>query len=158
MTPSAICAATAFFAIPSTGKERDAESGNDYFGARYYASSIGRWMSPDWSAKEELVPYAKLDDPQSLNLYSFVHNNPLSRTDPDGHTDPTQKEIIAEVNRFADQYGVPQPIMHAVVKTESGFNIHEINKNRNAKGQVTSTDCGLFQVNSQNRVAGDSAP
>jgi RHS repeat-associated protein len=27
-----------------TGKERDAESGNDYFGARYYASSMGRWV------------------------------------------------------------------------------------------------------------------
>jgi hypothetical protein len=34
----------------STGKERDTESGNDYFGARYYASSMGRWLSPDWSA------------------------------------------------------------------------------------------------------------
>jgi RHS repeat-associated protein len=33
-----------------TGKERDAESGLDYFGARYYASNMGRWMSPDWSA------------------------------------------------------------------------------------------------------------
>jgi hypothetical protein len=31
----------------STGKERDTESGNDYFGARYYGSSIGRWLSPD---------------------------------------------------------------------------------------------------------------
>ncbi len=30
-----------------TGKERDAESGLDYFGARYYASSMGRFMSPD---------------------------------------------------------------------------------------------------------------
>jgi RHS repeat-associated protein len=30
-----------------TGKERDGESGNDYFGARYYANSIGRFMSPD---------------------------------------------------------------------------------------------------------------
>jgi len=30
-----------------TGKERDAESGNDYFGKRYYSSSMGRWMSPD---------------------------------------------------------------------------------------------------------------
>jgi RHS repeat-associated protein len=30
-----------------TGKERDTESGNDYFGARYYASSMGRFMSPD---------------------------------------------------------------------------------------------------------------
>jgi RHS repeat-associated protein len=30
-----------------TGKERDTESGNDYFGARYYSSAMGRWMSPD---------------------------------------------------------------------------------------------------------------
>jgi RHS repeat-associated protein len=72
-------------AAHSTGKERDAESGNDYFGARYYASTMGRWLSPDWSAKEEPVPYAKLDDPQSLNLYSYVGNNPLVRVDADGH-------------------------------------------------------------------------
>jgi len=68
-----------------TGKERDAESGNDYFGARYYASSTGRWLSPDWSAKEEPVPYATLGDPQSLNLYAYVRNNPLMRVDADGH-------------------------------------------------------------------------
>jgi RHS repeat-associated protein len=68
-----------------TGKERDTESGNDYFGARYYASTMGRFMSPDWSAKVMPVPYAKLDNPQSLNLYSYVWNNPLSRNDPDGH-------------------------------------------------------------------------
>jgi RHS repeat-associated protein len=69
----------------STGKERDSESGNDYFGARYYASSMGRFMSPDWSAKQEPVPYAKLDNPQSLNLYAYVLNNPLTHVDPDGH-------------------------------------------------------------------------
>ena len=68
-----------------TGKERDAESGNDYFGARYYASTMGRFMSPDWSAKEEPVPYAQMDDPQSLNLYGYVRNNPLTRADADGH-------------------------------------------------------------------------
>jgi len=68
-----------------TGKERDTESGNDYFGARYYASTMGRFMSPDWSAREEPVPYATLDDPQTLNLYSYVRNNPLSGVDADGH-------------------------------------------------------------------------
>ena len=68
-----------------TGKERDAESGNDYFEARYYSSSMGRWISPDWSIKEEPVPYAKLDDPQTLNLYAYVMNNPLARLDLDGH-------------------------------------------------------------------------
>ena len=68
-----------------TGKERDQESGLDYFGARYYASSMGRWMSPDWSAKPEAVPYSDLANPQSLNLYGYVNNNPLSQADADGH-------------------------------------------------------------------------
>ena len=71
-----------------TGKERDTESGNDYFGARYYSSAMGRFMSPDWSAKAEPVPYAKLDDPQSLNLYAYVGNNPLTQVDADGHCWP----------------------------------------------------------------------
>jgi RHS repeat-associated protein len=86
MTISGICTTIAYFSRSlSTGKERDSESGNDYFGARYYASSMGRFMSPDWSAKEDPVPYAQLADPQSLNLYSYVRNNPMDRVDPDGH-------------------------------------------------------------------------
>jgi RHS repeat-associated protein len=68
-----------------TGKERDAESGNDYFGARYYGSSMGRWMSPDWADFPDAVPYANTDNPQSLNLYAYVLNNPLSQVDDDGH-------------------------------------------------------------------------
>ena len=67
MTASVACSPNTRLPPPrSTGKERDAESGNDYFGARYYASSMGRFMSPDWSAKVEPVPYAKLDNPQTL--------------------------------------------------------------------------------------------
>jgi RHS repeat-associated protein len=62
----------------TTGKERDTESGNDYFEARYYSSSMGRFMSPD-SPK-----YAEKTNPQSWNLYAYVDNNPLSRTDPTG--------------------------------------------------------------------------
>jgi RHS repeat-associated protein len=71
-----------------TGKERDSESGNDYFEARYYASLMGRWMSPDWSAKVEPIPYSKLDNPQTLNLYAYVGNNPMTRFDVDGHQEP----------------------------------------------------------------------
>ena len=56
--------------------------------ARYYASSMGRFLSPDWSAKAEPVPYAKLDDPQTLNLYAYVRNNPLTNLDKDGHCYP----------------------------------------------------------------------
>jgi RHS repeat-associated protein len=68
-----------------TGKERDTESGNDYFGARYYSSAMGRFMSPDWSGTPSAVPYANLFNPQSLNLYAYAGNNPLIRIDKDGH-------------------------------------------------------------------------
>jgi RHS repeat-associated protein len=71
----------------SSGKERDAETGLDYFGARYFSAAQGRFTTPDWSSNPESVPYAKLDNPQTLNLYAYVHNNPLNLTDPDGHID-----------------------------------------------------------------------
>ena len=61
----------------STGKERDPESGDDYFEARYYNSAAGRFLSPDWSAKEEPVPYAKMDHPQTLILCIRLSNAPF---------------------------------------------------------------------------------
>lgn len=70
-----------------TGKERDQESGLDYFRARFYGSALGRWTSPDWSAKPQPVPYAELTNPQTLNLYTYVQNNPLKGPDVDGHED-----------------------------------------------------------------------
>jgi len=68
-----------------TGKERDTESGLDNFGARYYGSTMGRFMSPDWSEQPDTVPYAEFENPQTLNLYSYGHNSPLVYNDPDGH-------------------------------------------------------------------------
>jgi RHS repeat-associated protein len=68
-----------------TGKERDSESQLDYFGARYYSSGLGRWISADWSPVPVPVPYADFSDPQSLNLYSYVRGLPTSRIDADGH-------------------------------------------------------------------------
>jgi RHS repeat-associated protein len=47
---------------------------------------MGRFLSPDWNAKEEPVPYAKLGNPQTLNLYSYVQDNPRTRVDADGHS------------------------------------------------------------------------
>lgn len=68
-----------------TGKERDSASGLDYFAARYFSSGMGRWMSPDWEGSPTDIPYADFTSPQSLNLYEYVGNNPLSKTDKDGH-------------------------------------------------------------------------
>jgi len=64
-----------------TGKERDSESGLDYFVARYNFSNIGRFITPD-------EPFADQDaaSPQSWNLYSYVRNNPTNNTDVDGHS------------------------------------------------------------------------
>ena len=61
-----------------TGKERDQESGLDFFGARYYASSMGRMMSPDSGVDQHP------ENPQTWNLYSYGRNNPLVFTDPTG--------------------------------------------------------------------------
>jgi RHS repeat-associated protein len=68
-----------------TGKERDTETGNDYFGARYYSSTIGRFMSADWSDETDPVPYADEEDPRTLNLYAYVRNSPSNKRDADGH-------------------------------------------------------------------------
>jgi RHS repeat-associated protein len=62
-----------------TGKERDTESGNDYFGARYYASSMGRFMSPDPSNLS--VDFWL---PQTWNRYTYGLNNPLTVVDRNG--------------------------------------------------------------------------
>jgi RHS repeat-associated protein len=67
------------------GKERDSETQNDDFGARYYSWRFGRWLSSDWSAVPVPVPYANLANPQTLNLYSMVADDPESFADLDGH-------------------------------------------------------------------------
>jgi len=58
---------------------KPAETGLDYFGARYFSSAQGRFTSPD-------APFADQhpEDPQSWNLYGYVRNNPLRLTDPTG--------------------------------------------------------------------------
>jgi RHS repeat-associated protein len=60
-----------------TGKERDSESGLDNFGARFDASSLGRFMSPD-------MILGHLADPESLNRYAYVRNSPTVFVDPTG--------------------------------------------------------------------------
>ncbi len=62
-----------------TGQIRDDESGLDYFGARYFSSQQGRFMSPD----KPLMDQHRID-PQSWNLYAYGRNNPLRYVDPGG--------------------------------------------------------------------------
>ena len=119
-----------------TGKERDAESGLDNFEARYYGSNMGRWMSPDWADKPEAVPYSQLDNPQSLNLYGYVNNNPLSKADKDGHApdilviedgstqdNPIGHTAIAVTGHGVYSFGINTPLGSSTtdfLKMESG--------------------------------------
>jgi RHS repeat-associated protein len=88
-----------------TGQIRDAETANaalttglDYFGARYYSGAQGRFTTPDeftggivdpftgqQVGQPGPLPYADITDPQTLNKYAYVRNNPLRYVDPDGH-------------------------------------------------------------------------
>ena len=61
------------------GKERDAETGLDYFGARYYASRTGRFTTVDPGHVG-----GNIFDPQSWNAYAYARNNPLRFVDPTG--------------------------------------------------------------------------
>jgi RHS repeat-associated protein len=97
------------FAVPYkfTGKERDPESGLDDFDARFYSSPFGRFMTPDWEAKPTDVPYANFGNPQSLNLYSYVQNNPTTVGDPDGHGDEAVLALPAASQVFGPEVGIP---------------------------------------------------
>jgi RHS repeat-associated protein len=59
-----------------TSKERDFETGLDYFGARYYASTQGRFTSPD-----RLLGSGRIENPQTWNRYDYVLGNPLKFCD-----------------------------------------------------------------------------
>jgi RHS repeat-associated protein len=63
-----------------SGKERDAETGVYYFGARYYASWMGRWLSCDPAGEAG-----------GLNQYGRSRNNPVSFVDRDGYADEPVK-------------------------------------------------------------------
>jgi RHS repeat-associated protein len=97
-----------------TSKERDMESGLDYFLARYYSSAQGRFTSPDeftggprelWvlgsgDSKKQALPYAEITNPQTLNKYQYCLNNPIRYVDPNGHQqkDSFEEQIKRAIN------------------------------------------------------------
>ncbi|MCZ2155101.1 MAG: hypothetical protein LC114_14585 [Bryobacterales bacterium] len=85
-----------------TGKEREAETGLDYFGARYLSGVPRWWTSPD----PVIVTPARMEDPQRFNLYAYARNNPFRFIDPRGEdikfandTEEGRKKVLALITR-----------------------------------------------------------
>jgi RHS repeat-associated protein len=61
-----------------TGQEKDAETELMYYNARYYSPSMRKFTQPDTIVQD-------VYDPQTINRYSYVRNNPVKLVDPSGH-------------------------------------------------------------------------
>jgi RHS repeat-associated protein len=121
-----------------TGKERDAETGLDYFESRYFSSAQGRFTSPDvmLGKPEWLV------DPQRWNRYAYVRNNPLRYIDPNGEdlviyyslgsdVSDEDREWFAE-NRAAVLAAIQAKFRNAGVKNVSLRDLSTLSKEQRA--------------------------
>jgi RHS repeat-associated protein len=81
--------------IGYTGQRLDNSTGLMYYRARYYASYLNRWLSPD-----TIVPDPK--NPQSLNRYAYTLNNPVKYIDPTGHFSRDEQKNLLGFKDFAE--------------------------------------------------------
>jgi RHS repeat-associated protein len=85
-----------------TGKERDAETGLDFFLARYYSAAQGRFMSSD----PIIVTPERFRDPQQFNAYSYVRNNPMKLIDPTGEILTLSGDVDESMAQICKMIGV----------------------------------------------------
>ena len=134
-----------------TGKERDTETGWDYFGARYYGSRIGRFTTTDpvVDVKSALV------NPQRWNKYAYGLNNPLRNVDPDGRDSLDLAIGFGQgVGRVAlgaamafgaaiDSHGIPNPGAAAMMGYEVSQNVQALGYAASNPGAVVDAYVAL---------------
>jgi RHS repeat-associated protein len=97
-----------------TGKERDSETGLDYFGARYFGGAQGRFTSVD----PELIP-RDITNPQMWNKYAYAVNNPMRYVDPDGAA--VMDAGAVKLGTASMTYYKPQGNFDAAVMLQTAF-------------------------------------
>ena len=131
-----------------TGQEKDKETGFQYYGARYYDSDFRRFLQPD-------PIIADIYDPQNLNRYSYVLNNPYKYVDPSGNFVDTVADvafigydiyaIIKNPEDSSNYLALAADVVGAVVPGLTGFGVavkaaKNADKIGDAAKAITKTD------------------
>jgi RHS repeat-associated protein len=116
-----------------TGKERDSETGLDFFWARYMSGVQGRFTSPD----PITVTPARVADPQQLNLYAYGRNNPLKYVDPTG--------MIISIDGLSDK---DKPLWQKVVDlaNKQDANGNYVNLGLHSAYAALDSDSRVFKI------------
>ncbi|MEW6364474.1 MAG: RHS repeat-associated core domain-containing protein, partial [Acidobacteriota bacterium] len=136
-------------ALKFSGKERDRDTTFDYFGARHYASSQRRWISPDpVKAQSEAI-----HDPQSWNLYAYCRNNPVTLLDPDGRKiDYQNPQVRIFVEYLASRSrAVRDTLARYDADDDPDLRIEQVELGENADGELAGLfipDWGEFTMDS----------
>ena len=141
-----------------TSKERDNETELDYFGARYFSSRQGRFISVD-----PLGASAIISDPQSFNRYTYVLNNPLKYIDPDGldaqnpWNDLSDEERKRLASKFTTVKDASNPTTEELTAAGQAFNnkVQVTNKDGSVNEELTNSNVASVQ-NFVTSLSGDS--
>jgi RHS repeat-associated protein len=136
-----------------TGKERDEESGLDYFEARYFASAHGRFTTTD----PVTLTVERLADPQQINLYAYCRNNLLAFLDPTGevidYANKDARKAFEEYEEFLNtdkkKYATELATLDQLKKSEVTYVINLAEKAGKGEGELT-TDGNKIFVNINN--------
>ena len=121
-----------------TSKERDTETGLDYFGARYYSPVQGRFTSAD----PLFYTASRPGDPQQFNLYGYVRNNPLKLVDPDGK----DGKVVAETPQDLEATRRELKRIAPGTKVDSNGKIHKPGFFRRMVNRLTGHGAGTDLV------------
>jgi RHS repeat-associated protein len=129
-----------------TGQKIDASDGLMYYSARYYDAAIGRFIQPDSIIED-------WHNPQYLNRYAYVRNNPVRYTDPTGNrvcedADCRTTITTAQVNKIvkeneADKGDHHQPVVSKSNQQPSNENSNNSNMNSSNYDYCNMARCGM---------------